>query len=232
MPFFELLIGGPNQSHKVNFKELPTRGKVSTKKFAGRFVNLFSEKISEKNLRRNRTLLSLIRHVFDFRRRAVLGGSKENSFTDSVNIFSEDFLDFFRRKTAERTELLASFRSPRCCFSERRQPKGRGTCNGCVSHQVLFWSFSICFPYNLRDIRLTSADARAVSEFPSILADLLCGCDPLYVNFGCAGVAAGVKSSQSHFARVADVLTAPEERGRVGPRRRRAAHREFKNGAT
>ena len=30
---FELLIGGPNQSHKVNFKELPLKGKVSSKNF-------------------------------------------------------------------------------------------------------------------------------------------------------------------------------------------------------
>ena len=30
---FELLIGGPNQSHKVNFKELPVRERESAKNF-------------------------------------------------------------------------------------------------------------------------------------------------------------------------------------------------------
>ena len=41
--FFELLIGGPNQSHKVNFKELPLRGKISSKNFYLTVVNTFLE---------------------------------------------------------------------------------------------------------------------------------------------------------------------------------------------
>lgn len=40
---FELLIGGPNQSHKVNFKELPRRGKISSKNFCLTVVNTFLE---------------------------------------------------------------------------------------------------------------------------------------------------------------------------------------------
>jgi hypothetical protein len=92
-----LLIGGPNQSHKVNFKELPTKGKVSNKKFRPTFVNLFSENF-RKNLREElwkepAFSRPSIRHVISFRRRAVLGGSKENSFADSVNVFSADFLN-------------------------------------------------------------------------------------------------------------------------------------------
>ncbi len=50
-----------------------------------------SEKTFGEILSKEPNLAPLIRHVFDFRRRAVLGGSKENSFSNSVNIFSEDF---------------------------------------------------------------------------------------------------------------------------------------------
>jgi len=46
--FFELLIGGSNQSHKVNFKELPFRGKISIRDFPELAVNPFFEKFSKK----------------------------------------------------------------------------------------------------------------------------------------------------------------------------------------
>gem|GEM_PF-1450530 len=46
--FFELLIGGSNQSHKVNFKELPFRGKISMRNFSKATVNSFFEKFSKK----------------------------------------------------------------------------------------------------------------------------------------------------------------------------------------
>jgi hypothetical protein len=43
-----MLIGGPNQSHKVNFKEpLPLKGKISKKTSAFLSVNTFSEKSEE-----------------------------------------------------------------------------------------------------------------------------------------------------------------------------------------
>ncbi len=45
----EFLIGGPNQSHKVNFKEPPHRGKISSKNLCVSSVNTYSE-ISEKIL--------------------------------------------------------------------------------------------------------------------------------------------------------------------------------------
>ena len=38
-----MLIGGPNQSHKVNFKELPDMGKSSNKKYRFVLVNNFFE---------------------------------------------------------------------------------------------------------------------------------------------------------------------------------------------
>jgi len=42
---WNMLIGGPNQSHKVNFKEpLPVKGKTFKTTFAASFVNTFSGK--------------------------------------------------------------------------------------------------------------------------------------------------------------------------------------------
>jgi hypothetical protein len=41
----EFLIGGPNQSHKVNFKEPPHRGKISSKNLCVSSVNTYSKKI-------------------------------------------------------------------------------------------------------------------------------------------------------------------------------------------
>ena len=57
-----MLIGGPNQSHKVNFKEpLPLKGKISTRTFAFYSVNLFPEIIGKnyKGTLTSRSLRSL-----------------------------------------------------------------------------------------------------------------------------------------------------------------------------
>ena len=54
------MIGGPNQSHKVNFKEPPHRGKISSKNFYDSSVNYYSG-ISNKPQPRNSCLRSLIR---------------------------------------------------------------------------------------------------------------------------------------------------------------------------
>ena len=46
---WNMLIGGPNQSHKVNFKEpLPLRGKISKKTFRFSAVNTFPEIFRKK----------------------------------------------------------------------------------------------------------------------------------------------------------------------------------------
>ena len=46
---WNMLIGGPNQSYKVNFKEpLPVKGKISKRTFAFCSVNLFPENIRKK----------------------------------------------------------------------------------------------------------------------------------------------------------------------------------------
>ncbi len=51
------MIGGPNQSHKVNFKEpLPARGKISKRTFAFCFVNPFPD-FSEKSFVKERYFL-------------------------------------------------------------------------------------------------------------------------------------------------------------------------------
>jgi hypothetical protein len=42
-----LLIGGPNQSHKVIFKELPDEGKSFSRLFFNPLVNTFSEESSD-----------------------------------------------------------------------------------------------------------------------------------------------------------------------------------------
>jgi hypothetical protein len=46
---WNMLIGGPNQSHKVNFKEpLPLKGKISKKTFGFSAVNTFPEIFQKK----------------------------------------------------------------------------------------------------------------------------------------------------------------------------------------
>jgi len=46
---WNMLIGGPNQSHKVNFKEPPlVRGKISKRTFAFCSVNTFPENLRKK----------------------------------------------------------------------------------------------------------------------------------------------------------------------------------------
>ena len=53
---WNMLIGGPNQSYKVNFKEPPLeRGKISKRTFAFWSVNPFPE-VSEKNFVKERSV--------------------------------------------------------------------------------------------------------------------------------------------------------------------------------
>jgi hypothetical protein len=53
------LIGGPNQSHKVNFKEPSPRGKISIKNFGGYSVNTFPGYFRE-NLRKDPNFKSIV----------------------------------------------------------------------------------------------------------------------------------------------------------------------------
>jgi hypothetical protein len=60
--FWNMLIGGPNQSHKVNFKEpLPVMGKISKKTFRFISVNTFPEVFS-KSFRKERLSFSSFDH--------------------------------------------------------------------------------------------------------------------------------------------------------------------------
>ena len=69
------MIGGPNQSHKVNFKELPQRGKISSKNFCVSSVNTLFENI--RKIPAEEQLL------------AVLDSSHHPAFADSPRIEGE-----------------------------------------------------------------------------------------------------------------------------------------------
>jgi hypothetical protein len=91
------LIGGPNQSHKVNFKELPTRGKVWNENLGHSFVNPFSRKSSQNIpgtvFRKNLGLAPRTASLSIFSLQAAIGGLKKNSAVSSVNTFPGDFLE-------------------------------------------------------------------------------------------------------------------------------------------
>jgi hypothetical protein len=110
-----LLIGGPNQSHKVNFKELPDLGKSSNKKFSLLSVNPFPEYFEEifgRNLEK-RTALSSPRFTSSstFCRWAVMGGLNKNFEFSSVNLFSNHFEEIFG-ENRRKNQALVSFISP------------------------------------------------------------------------------------------------------------------------
>lgn len=84
-------------------------------------VNTFSEDFFAEfqKISRGKELLLVSRRSVAPLFRSVLraGGPKKNFVRFSVNHFSENSSEFFRRRTAERTEALASFIAPRRrCF--------------------------------------------------------------------------------------------------------------------
>jgi hypothetical protein len=116
------------------------------------------------NFSKNRTLASKECVAFGFHRCAALGGLKENSLAHSVNTFSELFLKNFRRKSAERTELLASFALARSPLPAASNAKGRGTWNTSISLQELFEKFCGRLRYLLKAPRLPAIGRRAARE--------------------------------------------------------------------
>ncbi len=85
-----MLIGGPNQSHKVNFKEpLPVRGKISKRTFAFCSVNPFPE-ISEKSFVKERLCSRFLRSP---RPRLALVLSKRNRKHANHVFLIKTFLD-------------------------------------------------------------------------------------------------------------------------------------------
>jgi hypothetical protein len=88
--------------------------------------------------------------AFDFRRCAVLGGLKENSDPDSVNLFSKLFWKKLPEKNAaERTELLASFTTPHRPFPAAHAAKGGGTWDAGRLLQVFSKLFCFLPPMSL-----------------------------------------------------------------------------------
>jgi len=70
-----MLIGGPNQSHKVNFKEpLPVKGKISKRTFAVCSVNTFPELV-EKSFGKEHRILKPFVHPARVWREALNKGS-------------------------------------------------------------------------------------------------------------------------------------------------------------
>jgi hypothetical protein len=89
-----LLIGGPNQSHKVNFKELPDMGKSSNKKDRCAAVNTFFEDF-EKTFKPNGELqgTSLRRSAF-FASLSVEGSADNVSHGLRLKkFFEESYMD-------------------------------------------------------------------------------------------------------------------------------------------
>ncbi len=135
------MIGGPNQSHKVNFKELPAEGKISNKNFRSPVVNLFSENFL-KNFRhrlpKEPNFLSLDPSRLSFSPARRLGRVEGELVSRLRQYFFRTFLKKFRRISGERTEHLASFALLLSTFSESHRAKGRGTCNTAFFVQAFF----------------------------------------------------------------------------------------------
>lgn len=72
------MIGGPNQSHKVNFKEpLPAKGKISKRTFAFCFVNPFPD-FSEKSFVKEHYFLRPFVHLTRVSRERFTEGIAEH----------------------------------------------------------------------------------------------------------------------------------------------------------
>jgi hypothetical protein len=96
------LIGGPNQSHKVNFKELsPSGEKVANENVTGSSVNLDPKDfllLPNRYQQKNPSSHPLARAVAIFTRRSKLGGSNKTAKISFVNTFPEDFPEEFLQK--------------------------------------------------------------------------------------------------------------------------------------
>lgn len=92
-PFFELLIGGPNQSHKVNFKELSLSGKGINQRFFLPRRQQLSEK-TEKNFVGKRTP-SLTASDYHFKNFAVVPNQREGRRCKRRRCLQELFSRFF-----------------------------------------------------------------------------------------------------------------------------------------
>jgi hypothetical protein len=126
---FELLIGGPNQSHKVNFKELPIEGKVSAN--VSVFlpsINLPTDFSAGKMSRKEPSscLLRLSRQSL-FRRHQSKGRETVRVATVCASLFSKISQKRFGETSVERTRFLTHLTVSSARLTGRLQLKGRGT---------------------------------------------------------------------------------------------------------
>ena len=103
-PLFELLIGGPNQSHKVNFKELPVEGKSFSKNFGFLSVNNFSEHLDAlKTSGKNRAFASFDCLGVGSRTIPIEGKGDGATWHRLCKSFFEDFRENLKKSVVERT---------------------------------------------------------------------------------------------------------------------------------
>ena len=108
---FELLIGGPNQSHKVNFKELPVQGKSFSKHFGHFSVNTFSGKIfrfPKWNRGKNRILTSFAHRRY-FLSDDLIEGKGDGASCDHLR---KPFFADFPKKISEKISVERTQPSP------------------------------------------------------------------------------------------------------------------------
>ena len=88
---WNMLIGGPNQSHKVNFKELPFEGKSFSKDFGFLSVNRFfrTSATSENWRKRTERLPPLTASALFLARLQSKGRETVQLGADSASLFSK-----------------------------------------------------------------------------------------------------------------------------------------------
>jgi hypothetical protein len=100
-----LLIGGPNQSHKVNFKELLFRGKSSIKPFRVTFVKNFSETFFRNFLLEAADLLP-VKELFSPPQRYTLLAERKSSTQSVYRAFVKSFSELSFRSFPSRLPKL------------------------------------------------------------------------------------------------------------------------------
>lgn len=154
---FELLIGGPNQSHKVNFKEPPFRGKRISRNFFFSSVNSFSEnflRFSKEKSQKEQSFSPPSDTSFGLRRPTSIEGKGDGASCDHLRkSFLADFPDFFRRNLRRKelgfrrlqTSLAFVFRAPSTegtrnmeCADSRSRPFCAQSSNVSLSPQMQY----------------------------------------------------------------------------------------------
>jgi len=86
------MIGGPNQSHKVNFKEpLPARGKISKRTFVICFVNPFPDFCEKSFVKEHYFLRPFVYRTRVFRKRFTEGIAEDGNCIFLIKTFLNKF---------------------------------------------------------------------------------------------------------------------------------------------